>query len=111
MTQLIPRISVITSIYNGEKFLNQFLENVLNQTCIDDIEILLLDAQSTDDTRNIVKKFKHPSLKYILLDKKYSIYNTWNIGIKLATSNLISNWNIDDRRKKRNQTFLANELI
>lgn len=107
MTESIPRISVITSIYNGEKFLNQFLENVLNQTCIDDIEILLLDAQSTDDTKNIIEKFKHPSLKYISLDKKYSIYDTWNIGINLAKSNLISNWNIDDRRKN---TSLENQI-
>jgi glycosyltransferase involved in cell wall biosynthesis len=112
MTESIPRISIITSIYNGEKFLNQFLENVLNQTCIDDIEILLLDAQSTDDTKNIIEKFKHPSLKYISLDKKYSIYDTWNIGIKLAKSNLISNWNIDDRRKNTSLesqiTFMEN---
>lgn len=99
MHNLIPRASIITSIYNGEVFLKNFLENVLEQTCINDIEVLLLDAQSTDNTSSIVKSFKHPSLKYFLLDKKYSIYETWNIGIELSKSNLISNWNIDDRRK------------
>lgn len=100
MKNLIPRLSVIVSIYNGEKFLNQFLENVIEQTCIDDIEVLLLDAQSTDSTKEIIENFKHDSLKYHLLDKRYSIYETWNIGIELSKSQLLSNWNIDDRRKK-----------
>jgi glycosyltransferase involved in cell wall biosynthesis len=100
MKNTIPRLSVIVSIYNGEKFLNQFLENVLEQTCISDIEVLLLDAQSTDSTKEIIQKFKHDSLKYHYLDKKYSIYETWNIGVELSNSKLLSNWNIDDRRKK-----------
>jgi len=99
MNSKIPKLSVITSIYNGEKFLEQFLENVLNQSCINDIEVLLLDAQSTDSTKKIIENFKHDSLKYVLLDKKYSIYETWNIAIKMAKSDLVSNWNIDDRRK------------
>jgi glycosyltransferase involved in cell wall biosynthesis len=93
-----PRLSVIVSIYNGEKFLKSFLENVLNQTCINDIEVLLLDAQSTDSSKDIILEFSHPSLKYFLLENKYSIYDTWNIGIKLSKSNLLSNWNVDDRR-------------
>ena len=96
---MIPRLSVIVSIYNGEKFLQQFLQNVVNQTCINDIEVLLLDAQSTDNTKNIIEQFNHPSLIYHLLDKKYSIYETWNIGISLSKSNFLTNWNIDDRRK------------
>jgi glycosyltransferase involved in cell wall biosynthesis len=99
MKNTTPRLSVIVSIYNGEKFLEQFLQNVLNQSCIDDIEVLLLDAQSTDSTKKIIENFKHDSLKYILLDKKYSIYETWNIAVKMAKSDLVSNWNIDDRRK------------
>ena len=112
MKNTTPRLSVIVSIYNGEKFLEQFLENVLNQSCIDDIEVLLLDAQSTDSTKKIIENFKHDSLKYILLDKKYSIYETWNIGIEMAKSDLLSNWNIDDRRKNNSLesqiTFMEN---
>lgn len=94
-----PRASIITSIYNGEKFLEGFLQNVISQTFLDKIELLLLDANSSDESEQIIKKYKHPSLKYTKLDKKYSIYETWNIGVKLANSEILSNWNIDDRRK------------
>lgn len=99
MKPTIPRASVIVSIYNGEKFLHGFLENVLQQTCLNDIEVLLLDAQSTDNTKNIIDQYPHPSIKYSLLDKKYSIYETWNIGVDRSNSEILTNWNIDDRRK------------
>lgn len=99
MKHIIPRASVIVSIYNGEKFLHGFLENVLQQTCLNDIEVLLLDAQSSDSTKLIIDQYKHPSIKYALLDKRYSIYETWNIGVDLSMSEILTNWNIDDRRK------------
>ncbi len=96
---IIPRVTAIVSIFNGEKFLRGFLENVLEQTILEDAEILLLDAQSTDSSAKIIGEFEHPNIRYILLDKKYSIYETWNIGVEMAGSNILSNWNIDDRRK------------
>ena len=98
-TMKTPRASILTSIYNGEKFLDGFLQNAISQTFIDQVEILLLDAKSTDDSESIIKNYKHPSLKYTKLDKKYSIYETWNIGIGISKSSILSNWNIDDRRK------------
>jgi glycosyltransferase involved in cell wall biosynthesis len=94
-----PRASILTSIYNGEKFVDGFLRNAITQTFIDQVEILLLDANSSDRSEEIIKKYEHPSLKYIKLDKKYSIYEAWNIGIGLSKSPILSNWNIDDRRK------------
>ena len=94
-----PRISIIVSIYNGEKFLRGFLENVMEQTILEDAEILLLDAQSTDSTSKIISEFKHPSLVYGLLHEKKSIYETWNIGVDVARAPILTNWNIDDRRK------------
>jgi len=94
-----PRASILTSIYNGQKFLHGFLENAISQTFIDEVEILLLDAYSSDNSEKIILEYKHPSLIYKKLDKKYSIYETWNIGVGLSKSSILSNWNIDDRRK------------
>lgn len=112
MKYTIPRASVIVSIYNGEKFLDGFLENVLQQTCLDDIEVLLLDAQSNDSSKSIIDKYKHPKIRYTLLDKRYSIYETWNIGINMSESEILTNWNIDDRRKfnslETQLTFMEN---
>jgi len=51
MKSTIPRASVIVSIYNGENFLHGFLQNVLQQTILNEIEVLLLDAQSSDSSK------------------------------------------------------------
>lgn len=101
------RASIIVSIYNGEKFIGQFIENILEQKCLNDVEFLLLDAMSSDKTKEIISGYNHKSIKYKLLDKKYSIYDTWNIGIDLAQADIIGNWNIDDRR---NDIGLDNQI-
>lgn len=52
-----PKISVIMPIYDVEDYLEDTLENMVNQTFIDDIEVLMIDDGSTDDSRYIVEKY------------------------------------------------------
>jgi glycosyltransferase involved in cell wall biosynthesis len=92
------RASIIVSMYNGAKYLEQFLNNALQLSCFDEVEFLLLDAQSIDNTKSIISKYTQVNLRYELLNKRYSIYDTWNIGIDLASADNIGNWNLDDRR-------------
>ncbi len=94
-----PSVSILVSIYNGEKFIRGFLEDAARQSIFESCEFLLLDAQSNDSTPNIINEFIHlKPFRYIKLDQRYSIYDTWNIGVSLALSPILSNWNIDDRR-------------
>lgn len=53
----IPKISVIIPIYDVEGYLEETLDNMLNQTFIDDMEILMIDDGSNDDSRYIVEKY------------------------------------------------------
>jgi glycosyltransferase involved in cell wall biosynthesis len=93
-----PRATLICSIYNGEKFLHQFLQNILNQDCIEEIEVLLIDANSTDSTSNIISEYKHSSIIYKKLAERLPVTDTLNIGINLSNSDIVSIWNVDDRR-------------
>ena len=52
-----PKISVIVPIYNAELYLEQCIESVLNQT-LRDIELLLIDDGSTDNSLQICEKYK-----------------------------------------------------
>ena len=52
-----PKISVIMPIYNVEEYLEDTLENMVNQTFIEDIEVLMIDDGSTDNSRYIVEKY------------------------------------------------------
>lgn len=94
-----PRLTVIVSIYNAEKYIRGFLNNLMEQTILADCQVLLLDAQSTDSTAAIIKEYNHPSLEYILLQDRLSIYETWNKGVALSKAPILTNWNTDDRRK------------
>ena len=51
------KISVIIPIYNTEKYLEETLDSILNQTMINDIEVLMIDDGSCDNSRYIVEKY------------------------------------------------------
>ena len=50
-------VSVIINFHNGEKYLATCIESVLNQK-FENLEIILWDNASTDNSKNIVKKFQ-----------------------------------------------------
>ena len=55
-------VSVVMSVYNGEKFLKEAIDSVLNQT-YSNWEIILWDNQSTDNSEGIVKSFNDNRIK------------------------------------------------
>ena len=56
-------VSVIINFHNGEKYLATCIESVLNQK-FENLEIILWDNASTDNSKNIVKKFQEKKIKY-----------------------------------------------
>ena len=52
-----PKISIIIPIYNVEDYIEETLDSLLNQTIIDDIEVLMIDDGSTDNSRYIIEKY------------------------------------------------------
>jgi len=96
-----PRVSIITSIFKSESFIEHFLHDVSRQTILSECEILLLNASSPENEEKIILEFQKVFPKntiYKKLDKRYSIYETWNMGADMASSDIITNWNTDDRR-------------
>ena len=91
-------ISVIVSVYNAEKYLPKYLEHVNNQF-LKDFEIIFVDANSSDRSLKIIRKFKPRagiSAQILAQDSRITIYQAWNIAIKNSTQNYIINWNTDD---------------
>lgn len=54
---MTPKMSVIIPVYNGEKYLRECLDSVLDQT-LKNIEVLIVDDGSTDSTRNILRYYE-----------------------------------------------------
>lgn len=89
-----PLISIITVVYNGEKFLEQTIQSVISQT-YNNIEYIIIDGGSTDGTVDIIKKYeKH--LAYWVSEKDEGIYDAMNKGLKVATGKYVAFINADD---------------
>ena len=94
LTNNKPTISIITVVYNGEDFIEDAIKSVLNQT-YKNIEYIIIDGKSTDNTLNIVKKHEDKISK-IISEKDNGLYDAMNKGIKLATGDIIGIINSDD---------------
>jgi len=96
------KISIITATYNSEKSLQRTIDSVVSQNYTD-IEYIIIDGGSTDNTLNIIKSNSHQITKFIS-EKDNGIYNALNKGIMLATGEIIGFLNSDD-------VFANNKII
>lgn len=83
MNQLLepefPLISIITVVYNGEKYIEQTILSVLEQS-YKNIEYIIIDGQSTDNTLEIIKKYKQ-KIDLILSEPDTGISDAMNKGV------------------------------
>lgn len=87
-------VSIITVVYNGEKYLRQTIDSVLNQS-YENIEYIIVDGGSTDGTLGIVKEYGD-SIDTFISEPDKGLYDAMNKGIKLASGELIGMINSDD---------------
>ena len=89
-----PLISIITVVYNGEKYLEQTIKSVINQN-YQNFEYIIIDGGSTDRTLDIIEKYEN-KINYWISEKDDGIYYAMNKGIKVATGEFIAFINADD---------------
>ena len=89
-----PLISIITVCFNSEKTIANTIESVINQK-YQNIEFIIIDGKSTDETFNIIQKYK-ANITKIISEKDNGIYDAFNKGLELATGDLIGFVNSDD---------------
>jgi glycosyltransferase involved in cell wall biosynthesis len=87
------RISIITVTYNSAATLQHTLESVNNQD-YPDIEHVLVDGGSTDETVSIIQSYPH--VAQWVSEKDRGLYDAINKGIQMATGDVIGILNSDD---------------
>jgi glycosyltransferase involved in cell wall biosynthesis/GT2 family glycosyltransferase len=91
VANLSPTVSVVVPSYNCGPYLKQRLDSIAAQS-FRDVEVLLLDDASTDNSREILTEFadKHVEAKVFFAEKNGgSVFKAWERGIEQATGDLI----------------------
>jgi len=88
------KISVVTVTKNSEKFLEENLQSLENQT-YKNFEHIIIDGKSTDKTVDIIKKYSN-QIDYWKSEKDSGLYEAMNKGINRSTGDIIGILNSDD---------------
>jgi glycosyltransferase involved in cell wall biosynthesis len=88
-------VSVVINCFNGEKYLNQCINSVINQTWTN-WEIIFWDNQSTDNSKNIVLNYKDERIKYFYAPTHELLYSARNYAIKKSSGDYIAFLDTDD---------------
>ena len=105
----IMKFSIVTPVYNGAQYIAETIEGILGQEGDFEIEYLIQDGGSTDDTRSIVKSYEEKlkvgtypvrcsgvTLSY-RSEKDRGMYDAVNKGFANATGDIYAYLNADDR--------------
>lgn len=106
----ISKISVIIPTYNRESLITRSIKSVLNQTYTN-IEVIVVDDCSTDNTEKVIKKIRDKRLKYIKLEENRGACHARNVGIENATGDYIAFQDSDDVFHKNKLEKQLNNLI
>lgn len=90
-----PEITVLMPVYNGERYLREAIESILNQT-FKDFEFLIINDCSNDDSREIILSYKDKRIR--LIDNQVNMGQTksLNKGLKIARGRYIARMDQDD---------------
>jgi glycosyltransferase involved in cell wall biosynthesis len=90
----MPKISVIIPVYNGQKTIKATIESVLQQT-LSDLELIIINADSSDSTLNIISQIQDPRLQVFTYPKANVAVNR-NRGVSHAIGEFVSFIDADD---------------
>jgi glycosyltransferase involved in cell wall biosynthesis len=90
----LPSMTIVTASYNRGSLIEGAVESVLNQHYPGMLEHIIVDGNSTDDT--LVRLSRYPHLR-IISEPDEGVYDAWNMGVRLATGDVIGILNSDDQ--------------
>lgn len=104
-----PKVTVLMTVFNGERYLKDCIDSVLNQT-FKDFEFLIIDDCSIDSSRDIIKSYKDKRIFLIENQKNLSQVKSLNIGLEEAAGEYLARIDQDDlmmeNRLERQLDFL-----
>ena len=90
-----PLVTIYTITRNRCDLLPRAMKSILNQT-YHNIEYIIIDSASTDDTEKVVKSFSDERIRYVKLDQNETFGYCVNMAVHIATGKYVSELDDDD---------------
>jgi glycosyltransferase involved in cell wall biosynthesis len=90
----VPRVSVVMTVWNGEKYLAETLDSLVAQT-LRDFELVVIDDGSTDSTCAIIESYADPRFR-LVRQPHAGVFVQANLGVSLARSSYVARLDADD---------------
>lgn len=112
-TQPSYLVTAIASLCEAGEFIEQFMENIVSQSCFRDYcELVIVDADSPDDEYEVIKRYlsEHKGINYIRMNYRIGVYDAWNVAVRAARGKYLTNTNLDDLRRQDSLELQAGVL-
>ena len=90
-----PLVSILMNCYNGEKYLREALDSIIDQT-YENWELIFWDNQSTDNSANIVLSYNDHRIKYSYSKTHTLLYEARNLAIEKSLGGYLAFLDVDD---------------
>ena len=96
----MPKISIVMPVYNGEKYLKEAIDSIVNQK-YQDWELILVNDCSTDNSKSIMEMYAANDKRIQVINNEINqkLPNSLNIGFDNAKGDYYT-WTSDDNRYK-----------
>lgn len=93
----LPKLSIITVVYNSEKFIERTIRSVIEaKKKYHNIEYLIIDGKSKDNTNNLIEKYKQ-HLDFYISEPDEGLYDAMNKGLNASTGDFVLFLNSGDK--------------
>ena len=90
-----PKVSVLMTVYNSERYLHRAIESILNQT-FRNFELIIVQDVSTDHSRDIIESFHDTRIRVIWNSVKRGLSHARNLGLEAARGDYVTVMDSDD---------------
>ena len=88
-------VTVVINCYNGEKYLRQSIESVLDQS-YHNFELIFWDNKSTDQSKNIIQSYQDKRIRYFYSKNHTTLYQARNLSLKECKGDFVCFLDVDD---------------
>ena len=106
----LPKVSIVLSVYRAERYLRCYLQSVLEQSTLSDIELSIVHNDPSAEERSIIDEFSG-RIRIVRCEiPRESLYASWNRAIAQSHGEYLACWNADDLRSPDSLERMARTL-